>query len=160
MLKSIVRVLLVVSLFFLFIPVTKEIKLKEKIDNIIIKKENSIYKGFIYIPKFNYKNVIKKDESALDDNLILMTNFSDEIGDNSLVLAGHNNRYVFNKLYYLKQGDEIIISDFNKDYKYTVDKTKYIKVDDYNSLNNPNSLTLITCTNNNQERFIVIAKRE
>ena len=50
-------------------------------------------------------------------------------------------------------------SDNSKDYKYVVDKTKYIEVDDYDSLNNKDSLTLITCTNNNQERYIVIAKR-
>ena len=89
-----------------------------------------------------------------------MTNYSDEIGDNSVVLAGHNNKYVFNKIYYLDIGDEIILSDSSKDYRYIVYKKKYISIDDYDALNNPNSLTLITCTNNNQERYIVIAKKE
>ena len=160
MLKRIIKIFIVLSSFIFLIPVSKEIRLKDKIDNIVISKEKGIYKGYIYIPKFDYKNVIKKDSSALDENLVLMTNFSDEIGESSIVLAGHNNRYVFNKLYYLNIGDEIIISNESKDYKYTVNKTKYIKVDDYNSLNNKDSLTLITCTNNNQERYIVIAKRE
>lgn len=160
MLKRIIKIFLVLSSFVFLIPVAKEIKLKDKIDNIVISKEKGIYKGYIYIPKFDYKNVIKKDSSALDENLVLMTNFSDEIGGNSIVLAGHNNRYVFNKIYYLNIGDEIIISNESKDYKYIVNKTKYIKVDDYDSLNNKDSLTLITCTNNNQERYIVIAKRE
>lgn len=160
MLKRIIKIFLVLSSFVFLIPVAKEIKLKDKIDNIVISKEKGIYKGYIYIPKFDYKNVIKKDSSALDENLVLMTNFSDEIGESSIVLAGHNNRYVFNKIYYLNIGDEIIISNESKDYKYIVNKTKYIKVDDYDSLNNKDSLTLITCTNNNQERYIVIAKRE
>lgn len=160
MLKRIIKIFLVLSSFVFLIPVAKEIKLKDKIDNIVISKEKGIYKGYIYIPKFEYKNVIKKDSSALDENLVLMTNFSDEIGESSIVLAGHNNRYVFNKIYYLNIGDEIIISNESKDYKYIVNKTKYIKVDDYDSLNNKDSLTLITCTNNNQERYIVIAKRE
>jgi len=141
------------------IPVAKDIKLKQKIDNILINKEKSIYEGTIYIPKFSYKNIIKKDESALNDNLVFMTNFSDEIGDSKIVLAGHNNKYVFNKIYYLEVGDEIILSDNSKDYRYVVNKKRYIKVDDYDSLNNKDSLTLITCTNNNQERYIVIAKR-
>ena len=160
MLKRLVKIFILCSCFIFMIPVTKDIKLKEKIDNIIINKEKSIYKGYIYIPRFDYKNVIKKDKSALDENLVLMTNFSDEIGESSIVLAGHNNKYVFNKIYYLEKGDEIIITDEEKDYRYIVDKTKYIEVDNYDALNNPNSLTLITCTNNNQERYIVIAKRE
>ena len=160
MLKRIVKSFFIVSLFIVFIPVVKDIKIKEKVDKIILQKEKSIYRGFIYIPRFNFKSVIKKDKSALDENLVGMTNFSDEIGESNIVLAGHNNKYVFNKIYYLEKGDEIIISDFKTDYKYTVTKTKYIEVDNYDALNNPNSLTLITCTNNNQERYIVIAKRE
>lgn len=160
MLKRIFKSFFIVSLFIVFIPVAKDIKIKEKVDKIIQQKEKSIYRGFIYIPRFNFKSVIKKDKSALDENLVEMTNFSDEIGKSNIVLAGHNNKYVFNKIYYLEKGDEIIISDFKTDYRYTVDKTKYIEIDNYDALNNPNSLTLITCTNNNQERYIVIAKRE
>ena len=160
MLKRIIKIYILLSCFIFMIPVAKDIKLKQKIDNILINKEKSIYEGTIYIPKFSYKNIIKKDESALNDNLVFMTNFSDEIGDSKIVLAGHNNKYVFNKIYYLEVGDEIILSDNSKDYRYVVNKKRYIKVDDYDSLNNKDSLTLITCTNNNQERYIVIAKRE
>ncbi len=160
MLKRIVKLFMVLSSFFFILPITKEIDLKEKIDNIVLSKEKEIYRGFIYIPRFDYKNVIKKDSSALDENYVEMTNFSDEIGESSIVLAGHNNRYVFNKIYYLEKGDEIIISDRTKDFRYVVYNMKYIPVDDYDALNNKDSLTLITCTNNNQERYIVIAKRE
>ena len=160
MLKRIIKIYILLSCFIFMIPVAKDIKLKQKIDNILINKEKSIYEGTIYIPKFSYKSIIKKDESALNDNLVFMTNFSDEIGDSKIVLAGHNNKYVFNKIYYLEVGDEIILSDNSKDYRYVVNKKRYIKVDDYDSLNNKDSLTLITCTNNNQERYIVIAKRE
>ena len=159
MLKRIIKIYILLSCFIFMIPVAKDIKLKQKIDNILINKEKSIYEGTIYIPKFSYKNIIKKDESALNDNLVFMTNFSDEIGDSKIVLAGHNNKYVFNKIYYLEVGDEIILSDNSKDYRYVVNKKRYIEVDDYDSLNNKDSLTLITCTNNNQERYIVIAKR-
>jgi len=160
MLKKMVKIVLILSSFIFLIPVTTELKQKEKIDNISISKEKELYKGYIYIPKFDYKNVIKKDPSALDENLVLMTNFSDELDGSNIVLAGHNNRYVFNKLYYLNIGDEIIISDFKKDYRYVITKKKYIAVDNYDALNNENSITLITCTDNNQERYIVIGKRE
>ena len=89
-----------------------------------------------------------------------MPKLSNEIVESNIILAGHNNKYVFNKIYYLEKGDEIIISDFSIDYRYVVSNTKYIAVDNYDALNNEDSLTLITCTNNNQERYIVIAKRE
>ena len=161
LLKKIVKISILFSTFLMCIPIIKDVKLTERVDGIINgKKENSIYEGYIYIPKFEYKSLIKKDKSALDENLVQMPNFSDNIGGNNIVLAGHNNKYVFHKIYYLEQGDEIIISDFNTDYRYIVNKTKYIYVNDYDSLHNNDSITLMTCTNNNQERYIVIAKRE
>ena len=161
LLKNIIKIIIIFSSFLLFTPIIKDIKLKSNIDKVITEpKIKSIYEGFIYIPKFNYKNIIKKDNNALDENYILMPKFSDNIGENIIVLAGHNNKYVFNKIYYLNKGDEIVISDFSIDYRYVVMNTKYIKVDDYDFLKNNNSLILMTCTDNNQERFIVIAKRE
>ena len=160
LLKRIIKIIILCSSFVLFIPIVKDIKLIEKVDRVIsIKKEQSKYRGYIIIPKFGYKSLIKKGGETIDENLVELTNFSDEIGESNIVLAGHNNKYVFNKIYYLEKGDEIIISDFNIDYKYIVNKTKYIYVNDYDSLNNKDSLTLITCTDNNQERYIVIAKR-
>ena len=159
--RKIVKIVFFVSLLLLFVPTFKEIELEQKVDSMMNdKKLNSIYEGYLYIPKFNYKNFIKKDESALDENNIEMLNFSNNIGGNNIVLAGHNNRYVFNKLYSLDIGDEMILSDFGTDYKYVVEEFKYIKVDDFKELVRDNSLVLITCTYDNQKRFIVILKKE
>lgn len=161
LLKKIIKIILFFTSFSLCIPIVKDIKLNERIDSILNnKKQDKINVGSIYIPKFGYKSIIKKDSSALDENLVEMPKFSDDIGESNIILAGHNNKYVFNKIYYLEKGDEIIISDFSIDYRYVVSNTKYIAVDNYDALNNEDSLTLITCTNNNQERYIVIAKRE
>ena len=130
--RKIVKIIFFFSLLLLFIPVFKEKRLEEKIDNMLNdKKVKSIYEGYLFIPKFNYKNLIKRDESALDENMIEMLNFSDNIGGNNIVLAGHNNRYVFNKLYSLDIGDEIVLSDFGTDYKYKVSELKYIKTKIY-----------------------------
>ena len=82
-----------------------------------------------------------------------------EIGGNKIILAGHNNKYVFNKIYNLDIEDQIIISDFNVDYSYKVKEAKIIKVDDF-SYFNEDGLYLITCTNNNQQRYVIKAKRE
>ena len=160
LLKRIIKALLVISLFIFFIPVTKEMNIKKKINTVI--KNNNVdnnYSGFIYIPKFDYKNLIKEGEDSLDENLVEITNFSNKIGEDKIVLAGHNNKYVFNKIYNLDINDDIIISDFIVDYNYKVKEKKIIKVDDF-SYFNEDGLYLITCTNNNQERFIIKAKRE
>ena len=158
--KIISKIIFSFTLFLLFIPVIKEYKIKERVDDVVDYKKNiSLYEGYLYIPRFNYKNLIKIGSNVLDDNLIELTKYSDNIGDSNIILAGHNNQYVFNKLYDLDIGNEIVISDFNIDYKYVVTEMKYIKVNDYSVFNNDNSLTLITCTNDNQKRYVVIAKR-
>ena len=160
LLRKLVKVFLVISLFIFLIPVTKEVKVKKRVEKVI--KNNNIdseYSGFIYIPKFDYKNLIKEGEDSLDQNLVELTNFSDKIGENKIILAGHNNKYVFNKIYNLDIEDQIIISDFNADYSYKVKETKIIKVDDF-SYFNEDGLYLITCTNNNQQRYVIKAKRE
>lgn len=157
--KKIAKIVFIITLFFLFTPTIKEKIIEEKIDYVInSKKIEPIYEGYLYIPKFNYKNIIKKDIDSLNDNNIVMMDYSDKIGGNTIVLAGHNNRYVFHKLYYLQIGDEVILSDFGIDYKYVVDNIKYIDVDDFNELNIDNSLILITCSENNQKRYIVVLK--
>jgi LPXTG-site transpeptidase (sortase) family protein len=160
LLKRIVKIFLIISLFILFIPITKEISVKKKVKEVIDNSpSSSIYSGFIYIPKFDYKNLIKEGEDSLDDNLVELTNFSEKIGDNKIILAGHNNKYVFNKIYNLDIDDQIVISDFIVDYNYKVIGRKIIKVDDF-SYFDEDGLYLITCTNNNQQRFIIKAKRE
>ena len=98
MLKRIIKILLFVSVFILFIPSYNKYKLDKKIDDVIISKSNnitSLYEGYIYIPKFNYKNLIKKGDKALDENLVSMHKLSDPIGGSNIILSGHNNKYVF-----------------------------------------------------------------
>ncbi|MBQ1496298.1 MAG: sortase [Bacilli bacterium] len=159
MLKRIIKLFIFISSFFLFIPTIKEYEYKRKVKR-IIKENNNTYLGYISIPKFNYENVIDNKDNALDNNQIYLTDFSDKIGGNNIVLAGHNNRYVFNKIYYLNVGDSIIISDFNMDYLYEVIDSKYINVDDFDSLKIDNSLILLTCSSDNQKRYIVISIRK
>lgn len=160
LLRRLVKIFFIISLFIFFIPVTKEVNIKNKVERVINNNNiNSIYSGFIFIPKFNYKNLIKRGNESLNENLVELTNFSNDIGDDKLILAGHNNKYVFNKIYKLDIDDQIIISDFVVDYSYKVIDKHIIKVDDF-SYFNEDGLYLITCTNNNQERFIIKAKRE
>ena len=160
LLKRLVKILLVLSLFFLFIPVSKEINIKIKTNKIIKNKVVNEYLGYIYIPKFDYKNIIDNKSNTLDDNEILLPSFSGNIGDKRIILAGHNNRYVFNKIYSLDLDDSVIISDFNVDYKYRVVDKYIIEVDDFSTFDEDDTLYLMTCTDNNQERFIVKTKKD
>ena len=159
LLKRLVKILIVLSIFILFIPVSKELNIKIK-TNKIIKEATHEYLGYIYIPKFDYKNIIDNKSNTLDDNQVLLPSFSGNIGESKIILAGHNNRYVFNKIYYLDIDDDIIISDFNVDYKYKVVDKYIIKVDDFSTFNEDNTLYLMTCTDNNQERYIVKSKKD
>ena len=77
-------------------------------------------------------------------------------GSGNIILSGHNNKYVFHKLYKLDIGDEIIISDFNISRSYTVEKIKYVNIKDTSVFENKDRLTLITCTNDTQKRLVVI----
>lgn len=160
LLKNIVKLFILFSLIILIIPISKEIKInnitKEVIKNNNIDQE---YLGYIYIPKFNYRNVIDNKENTLDENKILLPNFSKKIGASKVILAGHNNRYVFNKIQYLNNNDLFIVSDFDKEYKYKVIDKYIIKVDDFSSFID-NYLYLMTCTDNKEERYIVKLKRD
>lgn len=158
-LKRLIKVLLISIIFIMFIPISKELNIKMK-TNKIIKEEVHEYLGYIYIPKYDYKNIIDNKDNTLDNNQILLPSFSGNIGDSKIILAGHNNRYVFNKIYNLDIDDEIIISDFNVDYSYKVVDKYIIKVDDFSTFNEGNTLYLMTCTDNNQERFIVKTKKD
>ena len=154
--------MIIISIIILFYN-NNQIKIeKESIDKIIETKEKSNYDGYIYIPKLDYKNVIS-EKNVLDENKIYMLSKKEVINkkEGNIILSGHNNKYVFSSIYKLNINDEIIISDFKKEYSYKVIETKYINIKDKSISDNvydKKILTLITCTINNQKRYIVICK--
>lgn len=163
MLKKVISIIMIsISIIILFYTLEKEKENKIIIDNIIQKKGNRIYDGYIYIPKLNYKNVISIN-NVLDENKIYMLSDKSIINKEygNIILSGHNNRYVFSNIYKLYIGDEVIISDFENKYSYIIYEIKYVNVKDKSVLDNvydKRILTLITCTNNTQTRFIVKGK--
>ena len=164
MLKKVISVCLIISSIFILLYDKNEVIIqKEKIDNIIDKKINNKYDGYIYFPRLNYKNVISTQDDSLDKNIVKMISRKEVVSKDvgNIILAGHNNKYVFSNLYKLNENDEIIISDFNKKYSYTVQKKEYINIkntDILDNIYNSKILTLITCTNNNQIRYVITAK--
>lgn len=167
MLRKLISIVFIfIAIFIFFYNYNEDINREIKVDTII--STNNVdrkYDGYFVIEKLKYKGLIKSGESdkILDSNLILMMSdkslFNKEVGN--IILAGHNNKYVFSKLYKLDIGDEIIISDFNKEYVYTVENLDYVNIKNISVLDNvydKKILTLITCTSDNQIRYVVRAK--
>lgn len=157
--------MIILSIIILFYNDKEKIDNQNKIDNIIENKLTSNYDGYIYMPILNKRLLIKKGDynKVLNDNLVLMISNKEVINKKygNIILAGHNNKYVFNSIYKLNMDDQIIISDFNNEYRFTVYKKEYINIKDKRVLDDvydKKILTLITCTNNNQTRYIVHSK--
>lgn len=163
MLKKVISIIMIsISIIILFYDYKDTKEQEEVIDSIIESKEKSIYDGYIYIPKLNYKNVISIN-NVLNENKIYMLSDKSIINKEygNIILSGHNNKYVFSNLYKLNINDEVIINDFKNEYSYLIYEIKYINIKDKSILDNVYNkkiITLITCTNNNQTRYIVRGK--
>lgn len=131
-------------------------------------KEKFLYGDYLaglIIEKYDIKNLIKKGTAVdiLDQNLVgLYDNGSDiDSVNGQIILAGHNNSYVFEKLYKLRIDDEIKIITREKEYSYFVKELKIIEKDDTSYFKdniNYKELILITCIKNNKYRLLVIAE--
>lgn len=123
------------------------------------------YLGYIYIPRFNIKRLIKSgtDDSVLNANYVGMHRLSGSLDGNDLIiLAGHNISNVFSKLHLINIGDIVYINSRLFSRKFVVYDFKIVNEYDGNYLydNRLNELLLITCTRNSGERFIVFLKEE
>ena len=129
-------------------------------------KKTYDYIGVINIPSLGIKYPILSSTSEA----LLKVSVTKYWGPNpnevgNLVIAGHNyrNTKFFSKLLKIENGAKIEITDLNgKTLEYTVYDT--YKVDPNNNdctsqlTNGYTEITLITCTNDNKERFIVKAR--
>lgn len=167
MLRKLFELILVVSIITMItLYINKDLDYNKNIDNIIESKiKMREYDGYLYIPKFDYKGLIKsgKDKEVLDSNNILHfnngCNLNDEYGN--IVLAGHNNKYVFSILYKLSIGDDLIVYENNTEYKFKIYKIIIVNITDtyiLNNIDNNKMITLITCTKDNQNRLVVIGE--
>lgn len=165
MLKKIVSILLMAISSFFIIDSFNEVKEYDKKVDLVIEKNNINRKYDGYISFLNKKLLIKYGDynKILNQNIVLMINKKEMLNSEygNIILAGHNNKYVFSIIYKLKVDDEIIVSDFNNKYLFKVDNLFKVNIKDKSILDNvydKKMLTLITCTNNNQIRYVVTAK--
>jgi LPXTG-site transpeptidase (sortase) family protein len=122
------------------------------------------YLGYVYIPRFNVKRLIKYGTSSdvLDDGFVGMHFISSDIcGDGLIILAGHNTSNVFSSLHSISIGDEVFI--FSRCYKkFIVYDVKVVSSDDtyYMTSNRSNELLLITCMRKEGYRLFVFLREE
>lgn len=165
MLKKIVSLILITISSFFIINDFKEVKDYDDNVDLLIEKNNINRKYDGYISFKNKKWLIKYGDynEILNQNLVLMISNKETLESEygNIILAGHNNKYVFSNLYKLNKDDEIIVSDFNYEYLFKVYDISKVNIKNKNILDNvydKKILTLITCTSNNQIRYVVTAK--
>ena len=165
MLKKIVSLILITISSFFIINNFKEVKDYNNNVDLLIEKNNINRKYDGYISFKNKKWLIRYGDynEILNQNLVLMISNKETLESEygNIILAGHNNKYVFSNLYKLNKDDEIIVSDFNYEYLFKVYDIFKVNIKNKSILDNvydKKILTLITCTSNNQIRYVVTAK--
>lgn len=123
------------------------------------------YLGYIYIPRFNIKKLIKYDtnSSILNDGYVGLHRLSGNLdNDDLIILAGHNVSNVFHKLHSICIGDYVYINTYISQRKFAVYDLKIVNEYDVSDLTNnrKNELLLITCTEHSGERLLVFLKEE
>lgn len=165
MLKKIVSLIIITISSFFIINNFKEVKDYDDNVDLLIEKNNINRKYDGYISFKNKKWLIRYGDynEILNQNLVLMISNKETLESEygNIILAGHNNKYVFSNLYKLNKDDEIIVSDFNYEYLFKVYDISKVNIKNKSILDNvydKKILTLITCTSNNQIRYVVTAK--
>ena len=165
MLKKIVSLIIITISSFFLINNFKEVKDYNNNVDLLIEKNNINRKYDGYISFKNKKWLIRYGDynEILNQNLVLMISNKETLESEygNIILAGHNNKYVFSNLYKLNKDDEIIVSDFNYEYLFKVYDISKVNIKNKSILDNvydKKILTLITCTSNNQIRYVVTAK--
>ena len=129
--------------------------------------QNNLF-GIIEIPKINlYYPVFS---TLTEENLKVSPCkfYGDSLEDaGNVCIAGHNynNDMFFSKINLLEQNDEIFIyNNIGVKYTYLVTENYEVKEDDLSPILNYNqnekNLTLITCNNLNNNRFVIKAKQK
>lgn len=127
---------------------------KEKIN--LERQETEIKK--LEIPEWNFERFIKVGTVNQIDN-----SFATYLpgNKNNIVIAGHDIPLVFHQLQKIKIGMKVYIKKGNKMIEYIVVDKKSVKPTEVQYLEDTKDeqLTLITCTEDNQKRLIVICKK-
>ena len=133
-----------------------------KEDNFVLTDK---YLGYIELSNYGIRRLITTgtDKATLDKGLVgtlsVSAGIDDEVGN--LIIAGHSTYNTFQKLHYMKIGEEIKIVSHQNTYIYKITEKHTIEDTDmsyFRRITNKKLLTLITCKNNGKQRLIVVAE--
>ena len=175
----IIIVIISFSIYYIYSINNKEKMSKKLIGNYNIYKlyanvekeqefpENNLF-GIIEIPKINLYYPVLSNLTEENLKVSPCKFYGTTLNDNTnICIAGHNynNDLFFSKINLLELNDEIYIYDkTGLNYTYLVEKNYEVKEDDLSPISNYNhnekTLTLITCNNLNNNRFIIKAKQK
>ncbi|MCI9233976.1 MAG: sortase [Bacilli bacterium] len=123
----------------------------------ILEQEEQTMK--LEIPEWNFERLIKTGSVNQIDKL-----FATYIpgNKNNVVIAGHNIHVVFRELHNIHLGMKIYLKKGNKITEYVVIEKKSVKPTEIQYLEDTikEQLTLITCTENDQKRLIIICLKQ
>lgn len=151
---SILLILIGIIYFFQYnlnikIDYYKHIKI---IDNYNRLNKYSNILGYIEFKNVKREIIIGITKENLNKEVVTSNKDLDE---ENIILAGHNISNVFRQLYDLKLGDKVfVVSKIKED--YVVEKITIVQK---NYKLNKSDLTLITCTNDNQNRLVIYLKK-
>ena len=121
----------------------------EIIDNSFKNGDFYDYLGYIEIPRFNIRRLIKygTDSSVLDSLYVGMFYLSHDIdSDDLIILAGHNVSIVFSRLHDILIGDYVYLGSISRVKKFIVYDKRIVSDSDFSFFDNRyNELLLITC---------------
>lgn len=122
-----------------------------------VKDLKSVYT--LEIEKINVKTGVRKNEGNNIEKHPVILN-SGEVEDN-IIIAAHNKEGLFKDISKLKNGDKIKLKKDNVENTYSVIKQKTAKPTEIEELKKlkKDQLILITCTDDDSERLIVIAEK-
>lgn len=112
----------------------------------------------LQIPEWNFERFIKVGTvNQIDDSFATYIKGN----QNNIVLAGHDIPIVFHDLQKIKIGMKVYLKKGNKIVEYRVADKKSVKPTEVQYLKDTEEeqLTLITCTEDDQKRLIVICKK-
>lgn len=141
-----------------------EYTLNKKIGTPNEKNEIIEYELILEIPKINLKKGILKKEDEnnnIDKNVTILkeSNYPNEKGNIYLAAhSGNGKQSYFNDLIKLGKKDKAILYYKNKKYIYYVEEIKEINKSEQISLltTSSNNLILITCSQTNKNKYIII----
>lgn len=130
--------------------------------NTKIEVQGNNYIGILYIPNLNNLTIPIISEWSYPNLKISACRYSGNIENNNLVIAGHNYKSTFAKLFDLQEGSIVYFKSINGlVYKYKLNDIEILQPTDVKKMKRSDyDLTIFTCTYGGQNRYTLRFLRE